>query len=94
MGPRSRGWLIDGLVTGSASCSRSPGVRALSSVEITAHRVAVEARRLKLAHDHADVLLAEVLAPVTRNRDDEAGSMAEATMARSLAAEFGKAVID
>jgi hypothetical protein len=65
----------------------------LSSVEITAHRVAVEACRLQLTHDHADVLLAEVLFAVTRNRDDDAGCVAKAPMARSLAAEFGEAVI-
>jgi hypothetical protein len=59
-----------------------------------AHRVAVEACRLELAQDHAEVLLAEVLSPVPGNRDDDAGFVAEATMARCLAAEFGKAVID
>jgi hypothetical protein len=37
------------------------------------HGVAVEPRRLELAHDHADVLLAEVLFAVTRKR---AGFMA------------------
>jgi hypothetical protein len=66
----------------------------LSSVEITAHRVAVEACVLELADDHADVLLAQILSPVTRNRDHDAGFVAEAPMARGLAAEFGKAVID
>ena len=66
----------------------------LLSVEITAHRVAVEARPLELAHDHADVLLAEVLSPVPRNRNHNPGFVAEAPMARCLAAEFGKAVID
>jgi hypothetical protein len=65
----------------------------LSSVEITAHRVAVEACALELTHDHADVLLAEVLSPVPRNGDHNAGFVAEAPMARSLAAEFDKAVI-
>jgi hypothetical protein len=70
------------------------GRRQSSSVEIAAHRVAVEACGLELAHDHADVFLAEVLSPVTRNRDHDAGLMAEAPMARSLTAEFGKAVID
>jgi hypothetical protein len=30
---------------------------------------------------------------VIRNRDDDAGFVTEAPMARSLAAEFGKAVI-
>jgi len=64
-----------------------------SSVEIAPHGVAVKACRLKLAHDHADVLLAEVLSAVTRNRNDDAGFMAKAPMARSLAAELGKAVI-
>jgi hypothetical protein len=38
--------------------------------------------------------LAEVLSPVTRNRDHDTGFLAEAPMARSLAAEFGNAVID
>jgi hypothetical protein len=66
----------------------------LASVEITAHGVAVEACALELAHNHADVLLAEVLSPVPRNRDHNAGFVAEAPMARCLAAEFGKAVID
>jgi hypothetical protein len=65
----------------------------LSSVEIATHGVPVEACRLKLAHDHADVLLAEVLFAVTGNRDDDAGFMAKAPMARRLAAQFGKAVI-
>jgi hypothetical protein len=37
----------------------------LSSVEITSHRVAVEARGLELADDHAEVLRAEALSPVT-----------------------------
>jgi hypothetical protein len=67
---------------------------ALSSVEIAAHRVAVEACGFELAHDHADVFLAEVLSPVTRNRDHDARFVAEASMARCLAAEFGKVVID
>ncbi len=40
------------------------------------------------------MLLAEVLSPVTRNRDHDAGFVAEAPMTRSLAGEFGKAVID
>jgi hypothetical protein len=66
----------------------------LSSVEITAHRVAVEACVLELADDHADLLLAQILSPVTRNRDHDAGFVAEAPMTRSLAAEFGEAVID
>ena len=66
----------------------------LPSVQLTADRVAVEARRLELAHDHPDVLLAEVLSPVARNRDHNAGFVPEAPMARSLPAEFGKAVID
>ena len=66
----------------------------LASVEITAHGVAVEACALELAHNHADVLLAEVLSPVPRNRDHNARFVAEAPMARCLAAEFGKAVID
>jgi hypothetical protein len=48
---------------------------------------------LKLAHDHAYVLLAEVLFAVTRNGDDDAGFVAKAPMARGLAAQFGKAVI-
>jgi len=69
-------------------------VRPLSSVEITAHGVAVEACRLKPTNDHADMLLAEVLFAVTWNRDDDAGFVAKAPMTRSLAAEFGKAVID
>jgi hypothetical protein len=30
---------------------------------------------------------------MTRNRDDDAGLVAKAPMARSLAAEFGKAMI-
>lgn len=38
--------------------------------------------------------LAEVLSPVTGNRDHDAGFMAEAPMARRFAAEFGKAVSD
>jgi hypothetical protein len=67
--------------------------RPLLSVEITAHRVAVEACPLELAHDYADVLLAEVLAPVTWDRDDDAGFVTEAPMARSLAAEFAKAMV-
>jgi hypothetical protein len=66
----------------------------LSSVEITAHFVAVEACGLELADDHSDVLLTEVLSPVTRNGDHDARLVAEAPMARRLAAEFGKAVID
>lgn len=66
----------------------------LSSVETMTHRVAVEARVLQLAHDHADVLLAEVLSSVPRNRDHNSGFVAEAAMARSLAAESRKAVID
>lgn len=66
----------------------------LSSPEIAAHCVTVEAGTLELAHDHADMLLAEVLSPVTRNRDHDAGFVAEAPMTRSLAGEFGKAVID
>ena len=65
----------------------------LSSVEIVAHGVPVEACRLKLAHDHAHVLLAEVLFAVTRNTDNDAGLVAKAPMARGLAAQFGKAVI-
>jgi hypothetical protein len=78
-----------------APCHSVRGGRPqLSSVEITAHRVAVEACVLKLADDHADVLLAQVLSPVTGNRDHDPGFVAEAPMARSLAAEFGKAVID
>jgi len=47
-----------------------------------------------LAHDHADVLLAEVLSAVTGKRDHNAGFVAEAPMARRLGAEFCKAVID
>jgi hypothetical protein len=47
-----------------------------------------------LAHDHANVFLAEVLSPVPRNRDHHAGFVAEAPLARGLAFEFGKAVID
>ena len=66
----------------------------LSSVEITSHRVSVEACGLELPHDHAHVLLAEVLAPVTRNRDHDAGFVAEAPVARGLATELDKAVID
>jgi hypothetical protein len=49
---------------------------------------------LELAHDHADVLLAEVLSPVPGNRDHDAGFVAEAPVARSLPGEFAKAVID
>jgi hypothetical protein len=64
------------------------------SVEICTDRLAVEACGLELAHDHADVFLAEVLPSMTRNRDHHAGFVAEAPVARSLAAEFGKAVID
>jgi hypothetical protein len=67
--------------------------RPLSSAEITAHCVAVEACVLELAHDHADVLLAEVLSPLTRNRHEDAGFVAEAPMARGLAVEFGEAVM-
>ena len=63
------------------------------SVEIAAHGVPVEACGLKLAHDHAHVLLAEVLFAVTRNSDDDAGFVAKTPMARGLAAQFGKAVI-
>jgi hypothetical protein len=63
-------------------------------VEPTAKRVAVGARRLKLAHDHAVVLLAEVLFGVTWNRDDDAGFVAKVPMARTLGAGFGKAVIN
>jgi hypothetical protein len=58
------------------------------------HCVAVEACVLELAHDHADVLLAEVPSPVPRNCDHDAGFVAKAPMARSLAGEFGEAVID
>ena len=65
----------------------------LLRVAITAHRVAVEACGLELAHDHPEVFLVEVLFPVTRNRDHDAGFVAEAPMARSLAAEFGEAVM-
>ena len=68
------------------------GVRPPSSVELPVHGVAVEGC-LKLPYDHADVLLAEVLFAMTRNRDDDAGLVAKAPMARSLAAEFGKAMI-
>ena len=71
-------------------CAKPPG---LLSVELATHGVAVEPRRLELTHDHADVLLAEILLAVTRNRDDDAGWMAKAPVARSLAAKFGKAVI-
>jgi hypothetical protein len=70
------------------------GIGALSSVEIAAYRVAVEPCGLELAHDHANVFLAEVLSPVPRNRDHHAGFVAEAPLARGLAFEFGKAVID
>ena len=91
---RSRRWLIHGVAIASATRNRLPGPEwRLSSVEIAAHGLPVEARRLKLAHDHADVLLAEVLFAVTRNRYDDAGLVAKAPMARSLAAEFGEAVI-
>jgi hypothetical protein len=65
----------------------------LSGVEITAHRLAVEACGLELAHDHAYVLLAEVLSPVSGNRDHDARFVAEAAMARCLAAEFHKSMI-
>jgi hypothetical protein len=65
-----------------------------SSVEIAAHRVAVEACRLQLAHDHADVFLAEVLSSMTRDRDHDARFVTEAPMARSFATEFCEAVID
>jgi hypothetical protein len=68
--------------------------RRSSSVQIAAHGLAVEAGRLELAHDHPDVLLAEVLPAMTRNRDNDAGFVAKATMARGLAAEFGEAVLD
>ena len=44
----------------------------------------------ELAPDHADVLLAEGLAPVTRNRDDEAGFMAEARWLVALPASSVK----
>jgi hypothetical protein len=66
------------VVTGSTSRSRPANAHRLSSVEITMHGVAVEPRRLELAHDHADVLLAEVLFAVTRKR---AGFMAKTPMA-------------
>jgi hypothetical protein len=66
----------------------------LASVEIAAHRVAVEACGLELADDHADVFLAEVLSSVTGNGDHDSGFVAEASMARSLAAQFGKTVIE
>jgi len=82
--------LADGVDQGSPLV----GVRLpLSSVELAPHGLAVEPGRLELAHDHADVLLAEVLLAVTRNRDDDTGVMAKTPMARSLAAEFSKAVI-
>ena len=77
----------------SDGAGHEPGRPQLSSVEITAHRVAVEACVLELADDHADMLLAQVLSPVTGKRNHDAGFVAEAPMARSLAAEFGKAVI-
>jgi hypothetical protein len=83
---------------GQAVCLLGPADlnsgRGLLRVEITANRVAVEGRRLSLAHDHTVVLLADVLFGVTWNRDDDAGFVAKAPMARSLAAEFGKALID
>jgi hypothetical protein len=70
-------------------------VRAqLSGVEIAAHRVAVEACGLEPTQDHAYVLLGEVLSPVTGNGDHDAGFVAEAPMARCLAAEFRKSMID
>jgi hypothetical protein len=74
---------------------RSSGWRAppSSSVELTTHGAAVEPRRLELAHDHADVLLAEVLLAMTGNRDDDTGFMAKTPMARGLAAEFSKPVL-
>jgi hypothetical protein len=65
----------------------------LSSVELTTHGVAVEPRCLELAHDHADVLLAEVLLSVAGNRDDDTGFMAKTPVARGVAAEFGKVVL-
>ncbi len=60
------------------------------SVEIATDRLAVEACDLELAHDHADVFLAEVLSPVTGDRDHDSGFVAEASMARSFAAELVK----
>jgi hypothetical protein len=86
-----------GLPSPADAHDRSPnkhGCLQLSRVEIAPHRVAVEACGLELAHDHPDVLLAEVLSPVTRDRDDDTGFVAEAPMACGLAAKFGKAVID
>jgi hypothetical protein len=41
-------------------------VARLPSIQVTTHRVAVEACSFELAHDHPDVLLAEVLSPVTK----------------------------
>lgn len=83
------------MLTASSGRSRPAGVCfPLPSVEITAHGVAVETRHFELAQDHPDVLLAEVLFAVTGNGYDDSGFMAKTPMARSLAAEFGKAMID
>ena len=62
-------------------------------VELATHGVAVESCRLELTYNHADVLLAEVLLAVTRNRDDDTGVVAKAPMASRLPAEWGKAMI-
>ena len=77
VGARSRGWLIDEVVSDPPPEVVGWRARRLSSVEFTAHCVAVEACRVELAHDHADVFLAEVLFPVTRNRDHDAGFVGE-----------------
>ncbi len=83
-------------VRGALKRGREPEAqcwRPFASVEIPAHRVAVEACRLELTHDHADVLLGEILSAVARNRDDDAGFVSKPPMARSFAAEFDKAMI-
>jgi hypothetical protein len=83
------------LLSSAIALPLRPRTQSRSYRAIRSRRVVSPSKHcsFELAHDHPDVLLPQVLSPVTRNRDHNAGFVAEAPMARSLATEVAEAVI-